>query len=93
MVTTVAGSCTAMATWDVPPFNDNCPGGGITGNTHNPGDEFPIGTTTVTYTATDAQGNTVTCSFDVIVDECSGGGSSSTETVTLISDSDLNFLE
>jgi hypothetical protein len=36
-------------------------------STHNPGDIFPVGTTTVTYTATDASGLTDECSFDVIV--------------------------
>jgi len=88
MTTTTPGNCTAVATWDVPTFGDNCPGGGVTGSTHNPGDEFPIGITTVTYTAVDAQGNTVTCSFDVIVDECSG--ESGTQTIVLIEDNDFN---
>src|SRR5690606_39476166 len=36
---------------------------------HESGVVFPVGTTTVTYTATDAAGNTTTCSFDVIVIE------------------------
>jgi hypothetical protein len=31
------------------------------------GTVFPVGTTTVTYSATDGSGNTVTCSFDVTV--------------------------
>ena len=35
---------------------------------HNPGDTFSVGTTTVTYTATDASGNTAECTFDVTVD-------------------------
>jgi hypothetical protein len=34
---------------------------------HNPGATFPGGTTTVTYTFTDAAGNTDTCVFDVTV--------------------------
>jgi len=88
MATATPGTCSAMATWDLPIFDDNCPGGSITSSTANPGDEFPIGTTTVTYTATDAQGNMVTCSFDVIVDECSGETSS--ETIVLIEDNDFN---
>ncbi len=90
MVQTSPGTCEAIATWDLPIFTDNCPGGGITSSTANPGDSFPIGTTTVTYTATDAQGNTVMCSFDVIVEECSGESGSTTETVTLNADSDFN---
>ena len=36
-------------------------------STHNSGDVFPVGTTTVTYTATDIHGNTQTCSFTVTV--------------------------
>ena len=34
---------------------------------YSPRDSFAIGTTTVTYTATDASGNTATCSFNVTV--------------------------
>lgn len=33
----------------------------------NPGDFFPVGTTTVTATVTDAGGNTDVCSFDIII--------------------------
>ena len=35
--------------------------------TKNPGTVFNLGTTVVTYTATDAAGNTSTCSFNVLV--------------------------
>lgn len=59
-------NCTAMVTWTAPTESDNCAGVTMT-STHNPGDVFPTGTTTVTYTATDAIGNTTTCSFNVIV--------------------------
>lgn len=61
-----AGTCDAVVTWVPPTVIDNCPGATLT-STHNPGDTFPLGTTTVTYTATDAAGNTSTCSFDVTV--------------------------
>lgn len=37
-------------------------------STHAPGDTFPVGTTTVTYTFTDACGNFDQASFDVTVD-------------------------
>jgi gliding motility-associated-like protein len=63
-----AGDCGANVNWNVPTATDNCPGVTLT-STHNPGDAFPTGTTTVTYTATDAAGNTVTCSFDVTVND------------------------
>ena len=59
-------SCDAVATWTAPTVSDNCSGASISGD-HNSGDAFPIGTTTVTYTATDAAGNTSICSFTVTV--------------------------
>src|SRR5690554_5534223 len=63
-----AGSCDAVVTWTAPTFTDNCTGTTLT-STHNSGDTFPIGTTTVTYTATDGEGNTATCSFEVTVND------------------------
>ncbi len=50
--------------WTPPIAADNCPGVVLTSN-YNPGDTFPLGTTVVTYTATDASGNSVSCSFNV----------------------------
>jgi len=65
-VTTPVGSCTAVV-----PFaataTDNC-GGTITFTySQAPGSAFPIGTTTVTATATDVCGNSSSCSFTVTV--------------------------
>lgn len=60
------GSCSAIVNWTVPTASDNCLGV-IISSSHSPGTTFPIGTTTVTYTATDASGNTGTCSFDVVI--------------------------
>src|SRR4029453_8521280 len=54
------------ASWTAPTASDNCPGVSL-GSNHNPGDTFPVGPTTVTYTATDGAGNTATCSFTVTV--------------------------
>jgi uncharacterized repeat protein (TIGR01451 family)/gliding motility-associated-like protein len=65
-VNTTLGQCSAVANWTLPAMFDNCPGATLS-STHNPGDVFPIGTTTVTYTATDAGGNTATCTFTVTV--------------------------
>lgn len=65
-----ATTCDATATWIEPTATDNCTATGslVWSKNHNPGDIFPVGTTTVTYTATDAAGNVSnTCSFDVIV--------------------------
>ncbi|MCX7549257.1 HYR domain-containing protein, partial [Xanthomarina sp. F2636L] len=63
-----AGQCDAVVTWTVPTGADNCAGFNVT-SSHNPGDTFPIGVTTVTYTITDAAGLTNSCSFDVTVND------------------------
>ncbi|GIV31517.1 MAG: hypothetical protein KatS3mg029_0868 [Saprospiraceae bacterium] len=62
------GICTASVSWMEPTADDNCPGVSINGDAM-PGDEFPVGTTTVTYTATDASGNTSTCSFTITIED------------------------
>ncbi len=66
-----AGQCGAVFSWTEPTATDNC-GGSITlvrtdGTGLNSGSLFPAGTTTISYLATDAAGNTSTCSFDVTV--------------------------
>jgi hypothetical protein len=44
------------------------------------GSDFPIGTTTNTFVVTDVEGNSVTCSFDVIVNEVLSAPSFSLDT-------------
>ena len=63
-----AGACNAIANWTAPTVSDNCAGATIiqTAGASN-GTVFPIGSTTVTYTATDANGNAASCSFTVTV--------------------------
>lgn len=58
----------AVATYTAPVGTDNCPGQ-TTARTAGPasGSVFPIGTTTVTYTVTDASNNSTSCSFTVTV--------------------------
>ena len=56
------------ASWTAPTASDNCAVSSLTSN-FNSGDSFSVGTTTVTYTATDFGGNTETCSFDVMVNQ------------------------
>jgi len=53
--------------WDEPTFWDNGSGIASINQTHHPGDAFPSGITTVTYTAADNAGSVSTCSFDVNV--------------------------
>jgi HYR domain len=71
-----ATTCAATASWTAPTFTDNCSSGPLSGLafTTSPnagltnGGQFPVGTTTVTYIATDASGNTsIPCVFTVIV--------------------------
>ncbi|MCX6301405.1 MAG: HYR domain-containing protein, partial [Bacteroidia bacterium] len=61
-----AGDCSADVSWVAPSATDNCGSVTLT-STYDPGDTFPIGTTTVTYTATDNCGNTATCTFTITV--------------------------
>lgn len=63
-----ASVCGANVNWTAPTATDNCPGVVLT-SSHQPGDLFPVGTTTVTYTATDAYGNAVSVSFTVRVND------------------------
>ncbi|MBT7044741.1 MAG: HYR domain-containing protein, partial [Gammaproteobacteria bacterium] len=59
------GDTGGNASWTPPTATDNC-SVSLSG-THNSGDFFNVGTTTVIYTATDGTGNITTCSFNVNV--------------------------
>ena len=61
-----AGICGAAVSWTAPTGTDNCTVASLT-STHDIGDTFAVGTTTVTYTVTDLAGNTATSSFTVTV--------------------------
>ena len=61
-------NCSAVVTWTEPTADDNCGIATLTSD-HDSGDAFPVGTTTVTYTATDVNGRSVTASFDVTVSD------------------------
>lgn len=64
-----AADVSCMAAYNVPSdvvAIDGCSAATVT-NDADPSGMFPVGTTTVTYTATDGCGNTSTCSFDIIV--------------------------
>ncbi|WP_040401415.1 HYR domain-containing protein, partial [Cecembia lonarensis] len=63
-----AGSCGAIVNWTAPTATDNSGSVTLTSN-FEPGSFFPVGSTTVTYTATDAAGNTAICSFAVTVSD------------------------
>ena len=63
---TDAGLCTTAVTWTEPTAADNCPGVSLSSDIAS-GTAFNLGTTTVTYTATDTSGNTVSTTFNVTV--------------------------
>ena len=62
-----AGDCSAVVNWTAPNHSDNC--SSVLSSTHDSGDTFAVGTTTVTYTATDPAGNTASASFTVTVED------------------------
>jgi HYR domain/PA14 domain/Secretion system C-terminal sorting domain len=64
----------AVAFWTAPSASDNCAVASVVSN-FQPGQIFPVGSTTVTYTVTDGKGNVATCSFIITVgaaDPCAG---------------------
>ncbi|XP_030839163.1 hyalin isoform X2 [Strongylocentrotus purpuratus] len=66
-VNTDNGLATAVVSWTPPTAWDNSGSVSLTSH-YSSGDPFPIGSTQVTYTATDGSGNSVmTCTFDIAV--------------------------
>jgi HYR domain len=63
-----AGICGAKVSWTLPTASDNCAIQTFVSDYHS-GDVFPVGTTTVTYTATDTHGNIKTSSFTITVSD------------------------
>ena len=80
-VTAAANATTAPATWIVPIATDNCTNPPIVTATNLPGSLFPLGLTTVTYSATDAKNNKGTCVFTVTVNAAITGGTCTKYTV------------
>lgn len=64
-ITPDSSDCSPIVTWVEPTESDNCTAT-MTSN-YASGDNFPVGTTTVTYTAVDQSGNTAACSFMVTI--------------------------
>ncbi|MFK7933149.1 MAG: HYR domain-containing protein, partial [Saprospiraceae bacterium] len=65
------GICGATIDWTIPTFTDNCTDSDnltVTAS-HMPNTVFPVGSTTVIYTATDVAGNVETCVFTVQVND------------------------
>ncbi len=73
IIQTTTGS-SATASWAAPTATDNCTATPTLSSNYNPGASFQLGTTNVIYTATDAAGNTANCTFNVTVNQTTGGG-------------------
>jgi gliding motility-associated-like protein len=66
--TTDPGMCSSVVNFATPVGTDNCSGSVTTLTAgYSSGTAFPIGSTDVIYTVTDAAGNTATCFFNVFV--------------------------
>ncbi|MFZ4634311.1 MAG: HYR domain-containing protein [Saprospiraceae bacterium] len=61
-------ACGANVSWTPPTASDNC-GAVVLNTNHNPGAFFGLGQTNVVYTATDASGNSVVCTFRITVND------------------------
>ena len=70
IITSDPGKCGAVVTFSEPNATDNS-GAPTVVQTEGPasGSLFPVGSTTLTFIATDAAGNTVECSYEVIVED------------------------
>jgi hypothetical protein len=68
VTTTAPGQCSAVVSYPVPTASDNCPSVMVSCNPAS-GSTFAKGTTVVNCTATDASGNTASCSFTVMVND------------------------
>lgn len=70
-VDALAGECAANVTVPTPTVDDNCGVAMVTNNYNNGGADasgnYPVGSTTVTYTVTDLSGNINTCSIVINV--------------------------
>ena len=66
IVTNVVSGCTKTVSWTAPTAADNCGSPTLVSN-YASGASFPVGITTVTYSATDGAGNIGSCSFTVEV--------------------------
>ena len=67
VVSTDPGLPTAVVSWQQPSATDNSGDPVTIASNFNSGDTFPIGITTVTYTATDTSGNEESATFTINV--------------------------
>lgn len=84
-----SGMCSAVVTFSAPTATDNCTFTSSQTAGLPSGSAFPVGTTTVTYTATDSSGNSTTCSFDITVTDAQAPQFSCPTTMTVNNDSGM----
>lgn len=68
-VNAAPGASETIVTWIAPSTSTNCTGVVTTTASQNSGTLFPVGTTTVNYSATDECGSSISCTFNVTVNE------------------------
>lgn len=73
MILVPTGTMMQAVNYTTPVPMDNCNVASFS-ESHNSGDEFPVGTTTVTYSATDNAGNNTSCDFDINIVESQAAG-------------------
>src|SRR5258705_6952848 len=79
-----AGQCGAAVSFTLPAATDNCPGVGAVTSTPVSGSVFPVGTTAVVCTVTDAHGNTQTSTFNVEMTHTNNTQLSASAAISLI---------
>lgn len=84
-----ATECSKVISWNVPTATDNCSVSSLTPD-HAPGEVFPRGQTTVTYTATDPQGNSATKSFKVTLNDIEPPSFGSTKPADILAKAGAN---
>ncbi|GAA4324621.1 hypothetical protein GCM10023164_25780 [Christiangramia aestuarii] len=87
------GVCSAVVEYDIPLATDNCGLESIELTSGlAPGEDFPVGSTTVTYVATDTSGNTTTVSFEVIVTDNEAPTVECPESITINAEFGTEFI-
>jgi gliding motility-associated-like protein len=72
VISNTQGACEASVVVPLPAISDNCEVVSITNDYNNSGnasDTYPVGTTTVEWTVTDASGNSSSCTMNVTVED------------------------
>ncbi|MDZ4824680.1 MAG: HYR domain-containing protein [Flavobacteriales bacterium] len=86
------GVCEAFVSVPTPAFADNCTVANVMNDftgTDNASAIYPVGTTTVTWTVSDINGNTSTCSMTVTVNDDESPSISCPVNINVISDADM----